>query len=125
MNSITPFCNVTELSRLISKEELSELLGSFRSQNKEFQNEHEELLGFVDFLVEAGKLTRWQTEMLLAGKHRGFILGNFVLLDRMPGYPPSAVFDARELGSNAIVSLEIDRSSRTSGEKDITFRVTY
>jgi len=53
MNSITPFCNVTELSRLISKEELSELVGSFRAQNKEFQNEHEELLGFVDRRLEA------------------------------------------------------------------------
>ncbi len=123
MNKLTTFCNVTELSRLVTKEELGSLRVLFQGQKKKSQNEREELLAFVEFLIEARKLTRWQTEMLLMGKHRGFFIGNFVLLDRSPKNLSHAVFKARERDSNTIVMLEVDMSSKTSDGKDIAYRV--
>jgi|GEM_PF-6929798 len=123
VNSIEIFCNVAEASRLIESEHLSNLTTNFRDQSKEFQDQQEELLSFADYLIDNEALTPWQADKLLKGKPRGFFIGNYVLLSRLSGLLPKAIYQARDINTGLIVSLEINVPFMNSPMKDITYRV--
>ncbi len=123
-NTVSTFCDIVANSRLITRDHLCCLVNRFQNQSKRpEENQAEELKAFLDFLIDADELTLWQTDLLLMGKHKGFFIGDYVLLTRLSGLLPRAIFEARETKTGKIVSLEINVPSMSSPQKDITHRV--
>lgn len=58
-------------------------------------------------LLKAGKLTRYQAEMLLAGKSRGLVMGQYVLLRLRGKGGLGKVFKAMHRTMNRVVALKV------------------
>jgi serine/threonine protein kinase len=57
--------------------------------------------------VQAGKITRYQAAMLLQGRTRGFLMGNYVILDKLGAGGMGMVFKARHLRMNRDVAIKL------------------
>jgi serine/threonine protein kinase len=68
---LTAFCQTLVRSKLLSESEVSDLRKQARADNAD---------SFAAWLVEQGKLTRYQADSLLRGKVR-FFLGDYKLLE--------------------------------------------
>jgi len=58
-------------------------------------------------LVQAGLLTRWQSEKLLEGRHRGFFLDKYKLLDHLGSGGMSSVYLAEHVLMNRRVAIKV------------------
>jgi serine/threonine protein kinase len=58
-------------------------------------------------LINAGLLTQWQTEQLLSGRHRGFFLSKYKLLDKLGGGGMSNVYLAEHLEMGRRVAIKV------------------
>jgi hypothetical protein len=114
------FSTTLAASGLLTEDQLQQRLKQFRER---YEGQEDELVSFVDFLIGANDLTRWQADKLLKGMHKGFYVDNYVLLSQISGPFPQAMFKARDIKTGAIVSLEVHIPSITSPVKDITYRV--
>ncbi|QDU38155.1 Serine/threonine-protein kinase PknB [Maioricimonas rarisocia] len=74
--SLDSFVAVVRRSGLIEGSRLDSLLDEFRDKAPD----RTEAQMFAAFLVRNKKLTAWQAEKLLHGKHKGFFLGKYKLL---------------------------------------------
>ncbi|MCS7306279.1 MAG: protein kinase [Thermoguttaceae bacterium] len=61
----------------------------------------------ADQLVQAGLLTRWQSEKLLEGRHRGFFLDKYKLLDHLGSGGMSSVYLAEHVLMNRRVAIKV------------------
>ena len=68
-------------------------------------------LANVDFvanqLVQSGLLTRWQADRLLEGRHKGFFLGKYKLLDHLGTGGMSSVFLAEHVLMQRRVAIKV------------------
>jgi serine/threonine protein kinase len=72
------FLDLLRRSQLVEEDQLTKFLGSLAAKNGHRLPEEGEKIAAA--MVEAGMLTEWQSEKLLAGKHKGFMLGKYKLL---------------------------------------------
>jgi len=72
------FLDLLRRSQLVEEDQLTKFLGGVAAKNKHRLPEHAEPIAAS--MVESGVLTEWQSEKLLAGKHKGFMLGKYKLL---------------------------------------------
>jgi serine/threonine-protein kinase len=86
-------------SRLLSEEEMVAVEQEARTL------ERGKLLARA--LVERGVLTRFQAELLLAGRTKGFILNQYVVLDQIGVGGMGRVFKARHSAMGRIVALKV------------------
>jgi len=77
MPTAAEFLKTLRLSELLDEEMLQRRLREFRDARVSL----DEPRALAEAFVAARSLTRWQAEMLLEGKHRGFQLGKYRLLD--------------------------------------------
>ncbi len=103
--SVDNFLDLVRSSRLVEKDQLEravlELKQSLEGQpltNANILSEH---------LIEAGLLTRWQTEKLLEGRHKGFFLGKYKLLDHLGTGGMSTVYLAEHLLMHRRVAIKV------------------
>ncbi len=61
----------------------------------------------AEYLVQSGDLTAWQAEKLLQGRHRGFRLGNFRLLEKLARGGMSTIYLARQIDSSRLCVLKV------------------
>ncbi len=61
----------------------------------------------ADYLVKIGLLTNWQAEKLLEGRHRGFILGKYKLLDHLGSGGMSSVYLAEHTLMHRRVAIKV------------------
>jgi len=68
-------------------------------------------------LVERGLLTRFQAEMLLAGRTEGFVLGQYRILEQIGHGGMGRVFKAEHQTMNRIVALKVLSSALTRTDR--------
>lgn len=74
-------------------------------------------------LINRGKLTTFQAKSLLRGKWKGFVLGNYVILDKLGQGGMGSVFKARHRRMGRVVCLKVMNSTgRKSPELMHRFR---
>jgi hypothetical protein len=74
-NNPDEFILLAVKSGLRTETELQEVLKSFRERRQsQFKNLDDEMSGLCDYLVNNGTLTRWQCDMLLDGRYKGFFI---------------------------------------------------
>ncbi len=61
----------------------------------------------AEWLVRSGLLTRWQADRLLEGRHRGFFLGKYKLLDHLGTGGMSSVFLAEHVLMQRRVAIKV------------------
>lgn len=62
---------------------------------------------FADYLVESGYITRWQAGKILQGKHRGFFLGQYMLLRHLAKGGMSTLYVAVHTQTGEVCALKV------------------
>ncbi|TWU25921.1 serine/threonine-protein kinase [Bythopirellula polymerisocia] len=99
------FVELVKRSQLVEEEQLERFLAKLRTENGGKLPEKQEVLATA--LVEAELLTTWQSEKLLAGKHRGFILGKYKLLSMLGKGGMSSVYLAEHILMRARRAIKV------------------
>lgn len=87
-------------SGLMSEEDVRELLHTHRDRVTSAED-------FAAFLVEQERLTPWQANKLLQGKHRGFHLGPYRLQRHLAKGGMSSLYVARHRDSDELCALKV------------------
>ncbi len=98
------FLDLVKRSQLVGSDQLEKFLKEFRAQHGELPERQEAI---AEAMVEAELLTTWQTEKLLAGKHRGFILGKYKFLRQLGKGGMSTVYLAEHMLMNRKVAVKV------------------
>ncbi len=110
------FLDLVKRSKLVEEDQLEEFLAEYRKQHGEELPERQEAL--AEAFVEAGLITEWQAEKLLAGKHRGFMLGKYKLLGQLGKGGMSTVYLAEHILMRARRAIKVLPRDRV---KDATY----
>lgn len=99
------FLDLVRKSGLVEGEALGRLLAELKS------TAGEEALTDTDFvakkLIDAGHITRWQCDRLLEGRHKGFFLKKYKLLDLLGTGGMSSVYLAEHTLMQRRVAIKI------------------
>ena len=102
---VETFINLVRRSALVDKDrldqvmtELHDKLGPAAADDSQVVSRH---------LHESGLLTRWQCDKLLAGRHKGFFLGKYKLLDHLGTGGMSAVYLAEHINMQRRVAIKV------------------
>lgn len=106
------FLDLVRRSQLVEKDRLKKFLTEFQNQHGEGLPERPEAIS--EALVEAELITEWQAEKLLAGKHRGFILGKYKFLRQLGKGGMSTVYLAEHMLMNRKVAIKVLPPNRVS-----------
>ena len=91
--TVESFLQVVRQSGLIDKEQLQKLLDEYEARGVDVKKAQ----SIADALVSGEVITRWQADKLLAGKHKGFSLGKYKLLDLLGKGGMSSVYLAEHV----------------------------
>ena len=99
------FLDLVKRSRLVEAEQLDKFLKELRARSGGELPERQEAI--AEALIEAELLTSWQAEKLLAGKHRGFILGKYKFLRQLGKGGMSTVYLAEHMLMKRKVAIKV------------------
>jgi serine/threonine-protein kinase len=106
------FVDLIKRSQLIEEEQLERFLAKLRAASGGALPETQEALAKA--LVEADLLTEWQSDKLLSGKHRGFILGKYKLLRMLGKGGMSSVYLAEHILMRARRAIKVLPKNRVA-----------
>ncbi len=115
MSKAQSFLDLVKRSTLVEEDQLQEFIGKYRAEHGGLPEKQEKLAAAF---VEAGLLTEWQAEKLLAGKHRGFVLGKYKLLGQLGKGGMSTVYLAEHILMRARRAIKVLPKDRV---KDKTY----
>jgi len=95
---------------LVEEDQLEKFLVGYRQANDGELPERQEAI--AEAMIEAGLLTDWQADKLLAGKHKGFILGKYKLLRHLGKGGMSQVYLAEHIMMRARRAIKVLPQSR-------------
>ncbi|QDT72701.1 serine/threonine-protein kinase [Lacipirellula limnantheis] len=104
------FLDLLRRSQLVEEDQLTKFLGGMAARNKHRVPDDAELIAAA--MIEAGILTEWQSEKLLAGKHKGFMLGKYKLLRHLGKGGMSQVYLAEHMLMKRKVAIKVLPSNR-------------
>ena len=104
------FLDLLRRSQLVEEDQLTKFLGAVAAKNKHRLPEEAEPI--AEAMIEAGILTEWQSEKLLAGKHKGFMLGKYKLLRHLGKGGMSQVYLAEHMLMKRKVAIKVLPSNR-------------
>ncbi|HEX4145362.1 MAG TPA: protein kinase [Pirellulales bacterium] len=110
--SVEKFVETVERSKLVEPDQLSRALVDIRSRATAAELEDADF--FAAALIAAGLLTRWQSDNLLKGKHRGFTLGKYKLLGHIGTGGMSSVYLAQHVLLNRRVAIKVLPKARVN-----------
>ena len=110
--SVDRFVELVERSKLIDPPVLEELIAGWKAAATPAQLDDAEPC--AEHLVAAGALTDWQSKKLLDGRHRGFFLGKYKLLDHVGTGGMSSVYLAEHLLMQRRVAIKVLPQNRVS-----------
>ncbi len=110
--AVDRFIAFVERSGLIEADRLGELVSAWK--RAAHAAELDDALHLGRFLVESGLLTVWQCHKLLDGRHRGFFLGNYKLLDHVGSGGMSNVYLAEHVLMQRRVAIKVLPEHRVS-----------
>lgn len=110
------FLDLVKRSQLVEADQLQEFLDKYRAEHSKDLPERQEAL--AEAFVEAGLITEWQADKLLAGKHRGFMLGKYKLLGQLGKGGMSTVYLAEHILMRARRAIKVLPRDRV---KDATY----
>ena len=111
------FLELTSRSGLIASDQLAACVDRFRGAG-EWSDEPKRL---ATLLVRDSMLTYFQAEQLLQGRHRGFSMGKYRLLERLGSGGMGSVFLADHASTHEVVALKILPRSN-AGKPTVTER---
>jgi len=110
--AVDRFIALVERSGLIESARLGTLVAAWKQSAGAVELDDAEHLG--RFLIESGTLTAWQSRKLLDGRHRGFMLGNYRLLDHLGSGGMSNVYLAEHVLMQRRVAIKVLPEHRVS-----------
>jgi serine/threonine protein kinase len=110
--SVEKFVDTVERSKLVESDPLSSALADIRSRATAIELEDADF--FAAALIAAGLLTRWQSDNLLKGKHKGFTLGKYKLLGHLGTGGMSSVYLAQHVLLNRRVAIKVLPKARVN-----------
>ena len=101
VNSTEDFLGVLRKSGLVEAERLNEVAASRKDVSGPLSEE------FTKALIDAGLVTDWQLRQLKKGKHRGYFLGQYKLLQELGKGGMSSVYLAEHTGMHLPVAIKV------------------
>lgn len=99
------FVDFVRRSELVDKDQLTQALSDLERQRGKPSLSDPQAV--ANHLREAGLLTRWQCDKLLEGRHKGFLLGKYKLLDHLGTGGMSAVYLAEHINMQRRVAIKV------------------
>jgi serine/threonine-protein kinase len=103
--SLDKFLEYVERSKLVEPERLEPVVSDWKRGATISQLD--DAGECAAHLVEAGLLTRWQAHKLLEGRHRGFQLGKYKLLDHLGSGGMSSVYLAEHTLMHRLAAIKV------------------
>jgi serine/threonine protein kinase len=110
--AVDRFIALVERSGLVETVRLGALVSAWKQAAGATELDDAAHLG--RFLAESGALTPWQCHKLLEGRHRGFMLGNYKLLDHLGSGGMSNVYLAEHVLMQRRVAIKVLPEHRVS-----------
>ncbi|MBN2294983.1 MAG: serine/threonine protein kinase [Pirellulales bacterium] len=103
--TVDNFLELVRSSRLVEKDQLDRAVSDLKEslEGQPLTNPHM----LSEHLIECGLLTQWQAEKLFEGRHKGFFLGKYKLLDHLGTGGMSTVYLAEHLLMNRRVAIKV------------------
>lgn len=89
------FLDLVRRSGLVEEDQLTESLTAIESQRGKDALDDADLL--AEHMVQSGLISQWQADRLLEGRHKGFFLGRYKLLDHLGTGGMSSVYLAEHV----------------------------
>jgi len=110
--SVEQFLALVERSQLVAAGILAQTIKDWRALAPEA--DLDDVHACADHLVTEGLLTRWQSKKLLDGRHRGFLLGRYRLLDHLGSGGMSSVYLAEHVLMARLVAIKVLPQNRVN-----------
>ncbi len=104
------FLNLVKQSGLVSVDQLKKLLSEYQEKGIKLG----EPAQLADELIQRSLLTRWQATKILQGKHKGFFLGKYRLLDLVGKGGMSSVYLAEHVLMRRRCAIKVLPSKRVN-----------
>lgn len=104
------FVDLLGRSGLVDKEQIAAAVGEFQASGGDTSDGQ----ALAHFLVDRQTITGWQAEKLLEGRHKGFFLRKYKLLDHLGTGGMSMVYLAEHVDMHRRVAIKVLPQSRTS-----------
>jgi hypothetical protein len=124
INTIAEFVPLLVRSELVAEAEVARLLKEYRAEYLPSRRVPDTITAWCTFLTATGSLTPWQCERLRNGQWKGFVLDDYLLLDRLGFDESHSFYFARERSTNAWVRLSIC-VPRPGGSSGLEFTVDH
>ena len=108
--TVESFLQVVRQSGLIDKDQLQKLLTAYEQRGVDVTRSQT----IADALVSDELVTKWQVDKLLAGKHKGFFLGKYRLLDLLGKGGMSSVYLAEHILMRRRCAIKVLPSKRVN-----------
>lgn len=108
--TVESFLQVVRQSGLIDKDQLAKLLQEYEARGVDVTKSQ----AIAEALIADDVITRWQAEKLLAGKHKGFTLGKYKLLDLLGKGGMSSVYLAEHVLMKRRCAIKVLPSKRVN-----------
>lgn len=102
---VESFIDLVRRSELVEGDRLKEVLGELENKAGPLAADDSRVVS--EHLRDSGLLTRWQCDKLLAGRHKGFFLGKYKLLDHLGTGGMSAVYLAEHVHMHRRVAIKV------------------
>lgn len=106
------FLDLAQRSGLLNRDQLNHALLQLKEESPPGAVIETDQL--ADYLVKTGLLTRWQCDRLLEGRHKGFFLGKYKLLDHLGTGGMSSVYLGEHVLMQRRVAIKVLPKHRVS-----------